>query len=163
VLGITSIPLFLRRRPDDADASKRRIFAAIGLSALSMVCILLSVAVICRGASLERSARSDLIAILDWFSDETEDEPNHLSFELVKCLEQGGDDEDQTQGEAQSARRSSWVPIYHYFIKIVVRGGCEDGDGASAFSGDEFTSDREETEAYEAIGAGDSLAEPLLT
>ena len=168
VLGITSIPLFLRRRPDDADASKRRILAAIVLSALSMVCILLSVAVICRGASLERSARSDLIAILDWFSDETEDEPNHLSFELVKCLEQGGDDEDQTQGEVQSARRSSWVPIYHYFIKIVVRGGCEDGDGASAFSGDEFASDdaasdREETEAYEAIGAGDSLAEPLLT
>ena len=169
MLGITSIPLFLRRRPDDADASKRRILAAIVLSALSILCILLSIAVICRGAVLERSARSDLIAILDWFSDETEDEPNHLSFELVKCLEQGGDDEDPTEGEAQTARRV-WVPIYHYFIKVVVRGACEDGDGASAFSGDEFVSDdaasdtsREETEAHEAIGAGDSLAEPLLT
>jgi len=143
--------------------------AAIVLSALSILCILLSIAVICRGALLERSARSDLIAILDWFSDETEDEPNHLSFELVKCLEQGADDEDPTQGEAQTSRRV-WVPIYHYFIKVVVRGACEDGDGASAFSGDEFVSDdaasdtsREETEAHEAIGAGDSLAEPLLT
>jgi len=150
------------------------MIAAIALSALSMLCVILSIVAICRGASLERSARSDLIAILDWFSDETEDEPNHLTFELVKCREQGtADDEDQMQGEGQSFRKS-WVPIYHYFIKVVVRGVFNDADGASTCSGDEFASDdaasgvisnldKEETEASEAIGAGDSLAEPLLT
>ena len=121
---------------------------------------------------MERSARSDLIAILDWFSDETEDEPNHLNFELIKCTERetshDGEEQIHTTGDRSRSGRKSWVApiVYHYYIKVVVRGVRSDADNASmcTCSGDEFGSDSD-------VGAGDvmsspnreSLEEPLLT
>lgn len=118
---------------------------------------------------MERSARSDLIAILDWFSDETEDDPNHLNFELVKCTEQD-DGEEQMHPTGDRSGRKSWLSpiVYYYYIKVVVRGVRSDADNASmcTSSGDEFGSDSDVH-----VGAGDvisnpnreSLEEPLLT
>ena len=180
IFGLVSIPLFLhvQSRHTDARASKRRTMAAIVFVSISVVCLVLSVVVVCHGATMERSARSDLIAILDWFSDETEDD---LNFELVKCSEQetSHDGEGRMHTGDRSGRKS-WVPIvYHYYIKVVVRGTsmCGDADNASSYSGQEFGSDsdegagevvsnlnRERVGVHEPLDAPvNSLEEPLLT
>lgn len=120
---------------------------------------------------MERSSRSDLIAILDWFSDETEDDPSHLlNFELVKSTEQetshDGEEQMHTTSTGDRSGRKSWLApiVYHYYIKVIVGGVRSDADNASMCSGDEFGSDSD-------VGAGDvisnpkreSLEEPLLT
>ena len=179
IFGITSIPLFLQSRHTN---SQRRVMAAMVLVSFSAVCLVLTVVVVCRGATMERSARSDLVAILDWFSDETEDDPNHLNFELIKCREQerSHDGGEQVHTEDGSGRKP-WAPIvYHYYIKVVVRGTssmCGDADNASRCNGDEFGSDSDEDSGEvmsnldrEKGGSEDlldapvnSLEEPLLT
>jgi hypothetical protein len=170
VCGITSAPLFLQSRRDNADTSERRVVAAVALASFSLVCLVVSVLVVCSGATMERSARSDLIAVLDWFSDETE--VDHLSFELVKSCEQdvshGGEQQmrTSTQEEGRSSRKL-WLPIVnHYYIKVVVRGMCVDADGASTCSSDEFGSESEDA-VNDAKSNGNreigSLEEPLLT
>ena len=173
IFGIISIPLFLQSRHTDAQASKRRTMAAIVLVSFSAVCLVLSVVVVCHGATMERSARSDLIAILDWFSDETEDDPNHLNFELVKCTEQeetshDGEEQMHTSTTGDRSGRKSWMApiVYHYYIKVIVRGVRSDADNASMCTsgGDEFGSDSDAV-AGDVISNPnrDSLEEPLLT